>query len=142
MWRFYLAVAVIWVLLSPPFLTRGACTEEFIQVEHALMEHRGHLRSADTSAAYFRSQAWPTSIITPERCREARPRFLTGCNSSTYVYAKVPVRNMICRVYRDSDVQVLLEYSDKGYLARYRTDMAPFRSLPLPFTKAAIDWGR
>jgi hypothetical protein len=54
----------------------------------------------------------------------------------------VPVRNEICRVYRDDSVLVQLRYDARNRLARTQVDMAPFKSLPIPFMHAAIDWAR
>ena len=142
MWRVYAVVALVWLALSPPLFTGGACTDEFANVERRLVEARPSLFSLGAAPDYLRSQGWPTSVITPDRCREAKPRFLDRCGASTYVYAKAPVKSWICSMYRDSDVKVLLEYNDRGQLLRLRTDMAPFKSLPIPLTQVAVHWAR
>ena len=142
MWRFYALVALIWVALSPPLFTGGACTQEFNEITNRVQRDGGRLRSVESSSEYFRSIGAPVSVITPERCRESKPRFISNCGSATVVYAKVPVSNTVCRIYRDEDVKVTLVYDDKGRLSRFNTDMAPFKSLPIPFSASFIHWAR
>jgi hypothetical protein len=142
MWRWYAVIAAVWVALSPPFFTGGACTEEFDAVERRLMADSAKLRSAPAAAEHTRSLAWPTTVLSPERCREAKPRVLDRCGGSTFVIANVPVKNKICSFYRDSDVRIVMEYSDKGQLQRLRTDMDPYKSLPIPFTGKTLHWAR
>lgn len=142
MWRFYLAVALVWVALAPPFFTGGACTAEFNQ-ENARLLHDGKaLRSPESARDYFRQRGAAVSLVPNEQCRASKPRFLDRCGSGPFVYAKLPVQNKICSIYRDSSIQVLVQYDDKGFATRLNTDMAPFKSLPIPFTHTAIHWGR
>lgn len=45
-------------------------------------------------------------------------------------------------MYQDEDVKITLVYDVKGRLSRFNTDMAPFKSLPIPFSGASIHWAR
>ena len=46
------------------------------------------------------------------------------------------------RIYRDDSILVQLQYDRRERLARTQVDMASFKSLPIPFTHAAIDWAK
>ena len=70
------------------------------------------------------------------------PRFLSHCASGTLVYADVPVENAICRLYRDEDIRVQLQYDERGRLARTQVDMDPYKSLPIPGMERQFHWGR
>jgi hypothetical protein len=53
----------------------------------------------------------------------------------------VPVRNLVCKVYRDDEIRVRFFYDELGRLSRTSVDMQPFYSLPLP-GGVAIHWAR
>lgn len=142
MWRFYVAVAAVWVALSPPLFTGGACTAEFDALHAELMDSGLLRRTAKDAVEHFRGLGVPVSEITPERCREQKPRFLSRCTNETLVYARVPVRQLVCRTYRDADIKVAMVYDERGRGVRLNMDMAPFKSLPIPGTGIVIDWGR
>lgn len=142
MWRVYALIGLVWLALAPPLFTGGACTQEYEQATEGVLNNESRLRTPEAAAEYFRSSGLPVSSITPERCRESKPRFLNRCGTGTVVVAKVPVKNLICRTYRDSSVAVYLEYDEKGRPLRINTDMAPFKSLPIPGTSRMIHWGR
>jgi len=142
MWRFYAVVAVVWVALAPPLFTGGACSAEFDAENRRLMRDGANFASAESARGYFQSRGVPVSVITPDRCRQVKPRFLSRCGSGPLVYAQVPVQNKVCSFYRDDAIKVQLQYNELGRLARFDTDMAPFKSLPIPFTDKAIHWGR
>jgi hypothetical protein len=142
MWRFYAAVALVWAALAPPLFTDGACSAEF-DAEDALLARDGHrLVNAESARSYFQSRGVPVSLITLDRCRQVKPRFLSRCGSGPLVYAKVPVKNKVCSFYRDDAITVQLRYNERGRLEGLDTNMAPFKSLPIPFTDKAIHWGR
>jgi hypothetical protein len=142
MWRLYSLIAIVWLALAPPLFTGGACTEEFEAITNQFLRQGRSLNSPDAALEHFRANGTPVSAITPERCRESKPRFMSRCGLGTTVYARVPVKNPICSFYRDSDIKVYLEYDDKGRPQRFNTDMAPYKSLPIPGTKKLIHWGR
>ena len=52
------------------------------------------------------------------------------------------MKNTICRVYRDDEIRVQLQYDDRGRLDCVQTDMSPFHSLPVPFLDYTIHWAR
>jgi len=54
--------------------------------------------------------------------------------------ARVPVANAVCRLYRDDEIRVQLQYDDRGRLGRAQADMNPYRSLPIQ--GHTIHWGR
>jgi hypothetical protein len=56
--------------------------------------------------------------------------------------AKVPVGNVVCRVYRDDEIRVWLHYDSRDRLSRMQVEMSPFKSLPIPFTDTRIHWAR
>ena len=58
------------------------------------------------------------------------------------MYARVPVKNQLCRLYRDSEVKVQLQYDERGSLLRMATDMDPYKSLPIPFVGITLHWAR
>lgn len=100
------------------------------------------MRSPDAALQYWRGKAVPVSLVSPEACRRVKPRFLDRCGPGALVYATVPVRNWVCRTDRDGSVEVQLHYDDKDRLARFGSEMKPYRSLPLPFSDTAIHWAR
>ena len=49
--RIFLVLAVVWLLLLPPFFTDGACTAEFNQVARQIQDHRPLLASSASAQA-------------------------------------------------------------------------------------------
>ena len=77
------------------------------------------------------------------RCRSSSRWWLLGqCGPGSAIYASVPLKNAICRVYRDDAVTVQLHFTEKDRLARVQVDMAPYRSLPLPVLNTTVHWAR
>lgn len=142
MWRFYAAVALVWLALAPPLFTGGDCSAEFDSENARLARDGNQLVNAESAKKYFQSRGVPVSLITLDQCRQVKPRFLSRCGSGPLVYAEVPVKNKICRFYRDDTIKVQLHYGERGRWTGLNTDMAPFKSLPIPFTNKAINWAR
>ena len=142
MWRFYALVSVIWAALLPPVFTDGQCTSEFDQAASLVTQNRKAVSKPESARDFFRSRGIPVSLVSAEQCRETKPRFLDRCSSGPLVFAKVPVQSKICSIYRDEDTKVLLQYDEKGNLIRFNTDMAPYKSLPIPFTSFVVHWAR
>lgn len=140
--RILIAVGIAWALLAPPLFTAGACTKEFDEEAARLERERPAMRTSADARAYFAQRAVPAQAIAPDQCRARKPRFLSRCENGPLVVARVPVSNLICRVYRDDEIQVRLQYDDRDRLARVALDMAPYKSLPLPGTDASIHWAR
>jgi hypothetical protein len=121
MWRFYLALALVWLGLAPPLFTDGACTAEFESHSARIV---------------------PAALLTLDDCRRAKPRFLDHCRPGPLVYARVPVNNWVCRLYRDDEVRVQLHYDDLGRLLRVQTDMNPFKFVRVPYVNTTVYWAR
>jgi hypothetical protein len=141
MLRIVAAVAIVWLALMPPLFTGGACTAEFERETRRLESDRKSLSSPALAAAYWSARRVPFAVIPPDQCRKAKPRFLQRCGSGALVYAQVPVENGICRLYRDDEIRVQLQFDERDRLARQQLDMNLYRSLPLPFG-VTLHWGR
>jgi hypothetical protein len=142
MWKFYAAVALVWIALMPPFFTGGACKREFEQVSKRLNQNAAKVKTAEAASAWWAEQRVPHQVITPEGCREVKPRFLQHCPVGTLVHAEVPVENLVCRVYRDANIRVGLHFSDKGRLVQVAADMKPDKYLRIPLLDVRLYWGR
>ena len=140
--RVLAVVALVWVALLPPLFTDGACTAEFDHEASQLAANRKSLASPTLAQAYWSSRQIPFSVISSEQCRRAKPRFVEVCGSGVLVHAVVPVRNRICRFYRDDGIRIQLQYDDHNRLTRMITDMNPFTSLPLSWLGVTLHWGR
>ena len=142
MWRLYALVVAVWLALLPPLFTAGACTAQFEGEATRLQADGARIRTVDSALQYWNDRNQPVATLTPEQCLRAKPRFLSRCGSGTLVYVRVPVQNQVCRLYRDSEIKIQLQYDEFGRLARTATDMGPFKSLPIPFTDIALHWAR
>lgn len=142
MWRLAVLLALAWAAVLPPLFTRGACTAEFEAESRRIDADRAGLPDPARATDYWRQRGIPFYFVSNESCRRSRPRFVAECGGGPLVYARVPVRNDICRVYRDDSILVQLQYDARNRLARTQVDMAPFKSLPIPFMHATIDWAR
>lgn len=142
MWKVYSLLGLVWLALMPPFFTSGRCSAEFDEAMADLTRAASKLRNPDSAYAYFQQRSVPVSMITPQQCRSAKPRFLSQCGSGALVYAKVPGENSICSFYRDESIQIQLHFDDKGRLIRFFGNMAPFKTLPLPMFGSNIHWAK
>ena len=141
MLRLFAVLAVVWLSLLPPFFTQGRCTEEFEQASARFEKNRGAIRTPALAAAYLEKNSIPFNVITVDGCRRVKPRFLMHCPPGTLVYAQVPVQDRICRIYRDDATKVQLQYDERDRLRTIVSDMAPYRSLPLPWGDY-LHWAR
>ncbi len=130
--RLALLVAAVWLALMPPLFTGGACTAEFEQEAARIEADRKSLATPSIALAYFRARGIPSALYSLQECRRARPRSVANCGDGPLIYAKAPVKNLVCSVYRDDEVRVQLHYDDRDRLARVVVDMNPYKSLPLP----------
>jgi hypothetical protein len=129
--RVFCLVAVIWLLLMPPLFTAGDCTREF-EAENARIERdRAALHGASQAAAYWNGRGIAPRVMSVDQCRRAKPRDLPSCGSGPIVQASVPVRNLICKVYRDDEIRVRFFFDEHDRMERMSVDMKPFYSLPL-----------
>jgi len=140
--KLLLGVAFVWLLLSPPLFTDGACTKEFDAASAQLSRDQGAIRSSVLADAYWTERAVAHSVLSPELCRKRKPRNLDRCGDGALVMAKIPVGNLVCRIYRDDEIQVWLHYDSRDRLSRMQIEMSPFKSLPIPFTDTKLHWAR
>lgn len=142
MYRFFAVLAAVWLALLPPLFTDGACTAEF-DAEHALLAaDQGLLVSPAAAMVYLDSRHIPHSRMSAQQCQANRPRSVDRCPAGTLLRAEVMVQNRICRYYRDDAIHLQLHYDEHDRLVRELTDMAPYKSLPIPFTGRSLHWGR
>jgi hypothetical protein len=140
--KFLALVAVIWVILMPPLFTGGACTREFEAEAKRLESERDAYSTAAKAREYWTARGVEHRFLSLENCRRARLKYLEACGPGAALYARVPVKNLVCRIYRDDAITVQLHFTEKERLIRQQMDMAAFKSLPLPMFDAAIHWGR
>src|SRR5277367_4956037 len=132
MWRVFAAVVLFWLVVLPPFFTDGACTAEFDAVARQIHDHQPSFADPASAQAYWNSVNVPVHVLTSAQCRTSRPRFVEVCSPGDLLYLTVPVRNQICKVYRDSGVSVQFQYDDRGRLRRFQADMKPFKVFSIP----------
>jgi len=140
LWKLGVALAFAWALVMPPLFTHGACTAEFDAESRRVDADRASFPDPARAASYWTARNIAYYSVSSESCRRSRPRFLANCGDGTLIYARVPVANAVCRVYRDDSILVQLQYDARNRLARTQVDMAPFKSLPLPWMR--LDWAR
>ncbi len=134
-------VALVWIALLPPLFTRGACTEEYEAVDQLVTANKLEFSTPDAALAALQRRDLPARLLTPDDCARSKPRFLMQCSSGTLVYAEVPVRNRVCRIYRDDKTMVQLQYDRRDRLARTLVEMNPYKFLPLPWG-GSINWAK
>ena len=142
MWKFYAAIGLIWIAIMPPFFTGGACNLEFDRLSKRVNQSAANIRNPEAASAWWAGQGIAHQVITPEACREVKPRFLQHCPVGTLVRAEVPLDNLVCRVYRDANIRVGLQYTDKGRLTLVDIDMKPAKYLRIPLADTRLHWGR
>jgi hypothetical protein len=142
MWRLAMALAFAWAVAMPPLFTSGACTAEFEHESRRIDADRAALSDPGRASAYWSERNVSHFNVSKESCRRSPPRFVVECGDGPLVYARVPVANPVCRIYRDDSILVQLQYDARNRLARTQVDMAPFKTLKIPHTPWAIDWAR
>lgn len=142
MLKLALAVALVWLALMPPLFTDGACTREFEAEFRRVDADRQALPTLSAARIYWQSRGVEHRVLTLEQCRRARLEFIEQCGPGPMIYATVPVANPVCRVYRDGTIKVQMHFTDRERLARVNVDMAPYRSLPVPYTQHTLHWAR
>jgi hypothetical protein len=140
--RVLAVVALAWLILLPPLFTDGACTREFDAETARMQSEQPQYRTPEMARAYWTGREASYQFLTYDQCRKSRPRYVETCGKGPMVIGHVPVRNMICRFYRDDEIRVQLQYDDRGRLDRVQADMSPFKSFPVPFTDHQIHWAR
>jgi hypothetical protein len=138
-----IVVVLIAAALLPPFFTAGACDAEFNRVATAMTDNKQALASPELAAVYFwHAVGLPVRLMSAEECRRSRPGFVDACGAGDLVYVKIPIHNVVCRIYRDSAIQVRLQYDEHGRLQQWHPGMKPYRVLRLPWLGIEWFWGR
>lgn len=141
--RYFLVILALgWLALLPPFFTHGACDAEFDQERAEVASNHGAFASPELASSYWQAKTVPVSVLSVDQCRHVMLKFLDSCGPGPLVYAAVPVKNRVCRFYRDDSITVQLGYDTNGRLERLETDMKPFRTLELPFIGRPLYWAK
>lgn len=105
-------------------------------------DNKPALASSLSAQVYWNSVHVPVQVISPERCKVSKPRFVDDCGRGDLLYVVVPIQNKVCHVYRDSDVRVQLQYDDRGRLRQLQADMKPFKFFSVPWLGLKLYWGK
>jgi hypothetical protein len=140
--RVLVAIALVWLVLMPPFFTDGACTAEFDNVARRIQENKPSLGSFASAREYWNSAHVSVQEISAAQCRVSRPRFVDSCGPGDLLYVAVPIQNKVCHFYRDSDVRVQLQYDDRGRLRQLQADMKPFKYFSFPWLGVKLYWAK
>jgi hypothetical protein len=100
------------------------------------------LSTPQSAVQYWQDRAVAPTVIPEEQCRKVKPRFLADCGNGPLIYVRVPVENRICRLYRDDEVKIQIQYDERNHPVRIAVDMDPFKSIPLPFIGVTLHWAR
>jgi hypothetical protein len=136
---FYLLVAAGIGALLPPFFTHGACTAEFDAVSDDVQRARPELLSLADAERYLTARGIGYRLLSAERCETAAPPDVVSCPGGPLLLGTVPIRNAVCRYYRDTGVRVQLGFNARSQLVRIQTDMNPYRILRLPLLDTELD---
>jgi len=131
-----------WVALTPPLFTHGACTAEFDAFAGEIERDRPSIVTLDAAESYLASRKIPYQLVTAERCERSPPREVVGCTGGPIVLAAMPIRNRVCRIYRDDRILLQLGFNRALLLVRIETDMKPYHLLKSETLGFEIDWGK
>ena len=137
-----LFLVLVLSLPLPPLFTRGACTAEFDAESAAFASIKGELLTLRAAGAYLSAHQMPYATVSPERCEEAPPRDVEICPGGPILLLSVPVKNRICRYYRDPTIRHQLGFNHSEQLVHIQTDMNPFHFRKLPFLDFELDWAK
>jgi hypothetical protein len=132
-----LAMAAIGVL--PPFFTHGACTAEFDAVGAMLERARPELLTPTQAQRYLNAFGIAYQLLSAEQCESMSLPEVAGCPAGSLLLGAVPVKNKICRYYRDGTVRFQLHFNTHSQLVRIQTDMNPYRMLKAPMLGLQLD---
>jgi hypothetical protein len=137
-----IAVALFWLVVLPPFFTDGACSREFDSELKHIEKDRKAMATLAAAREYWKGRGVPYEVMTADQCRRARSKVIDRCGPGVLVYAAVPVPNLVCRFYRDDEINVQLHFSEKDRLQRVQADMSPYRAIELPLVGKTLYWGK
>src|ERR1700722_1866875 len=109
--------------LLPPFFTRGACTQEFDAAGTLLQQARPQLLSLAAAQQYLLAHGLAYRLISAEACDSAPLRDVESCPGGALLLGSVPVRNPVCRFYRDRNVRFQFGFNQHEQLIRIQVDM-------------------
>jgi hypothetical protein len=132
-------VTIAIAALLPPVFTRGACTAEFDAVGAMLEQARPQLLTLASAQQYLASHALAFQMLSAERCESSPPPDVVSCPSGPLLLGAVPVRNRICRFYRDPSVRFQLGFNPRSQLIAIQTDMNPYRIMKMQALGLEID---
>jgi hypothetical protein len=136
-----LIIAGVLVLL-PPFFTRGACTAEFDAASDEIERARSQMASLELAETYLRSRTLPYSVLSAQRCESFPPPGVESCPGGPLLLVEIPIKNRVCRYYRDDSVHVQLGYNQWRQLVRLQTDMNPYHTLKSSLLGLELNWGK
>jgi len=136
---FWLLVALGVGALLPPLFTHGDCTAEFDAVADQLEGARGALATLPKARQYLAAHGLAYQTLSPQQCAAAHPREVESCPSGVLLLGAVPVKDRVCRYYRDDSVRFQLAFNVRDQLIHVQTDMHPYRMLKFPGTAFEID---
>jgi hypothetical protein len=134
-------LALLWLVLLPPLFTQGECTHEFDEEQARIARDTAQLASSRSAVQYWNKRGIVPRLVSVDNCRRAKPRDLQSCGAGPFVQASVPVRNLVCKIYRDNETRVRLFYDEHDRLIRTAVEMKPFYSLPIPGV-ITIHWAK
>ncbi len=137
-----LAVVGLWLALLPPFFTHGACDAEFAEATALLERARPQLLTFSAARSFLAASGLPFQVLSAQTCEDAPPREVEVCAGGPALLSGVPVKNRVCRLYRDDRTHLQLGFNESGQLVRIETDMKPAHFLKVPFTEVRLDWAR
>ncbi len=119
--------------LLPPFFTGGACTQEFDAAGALLHDARPQLLTLSAAQRFLTSHGLGYRLVSAELC-ESRPlRDVESCPGGPLLLGIVPVRNPICRYYRDNNVRFQLGFNNHEQLVKIQVDMTPYGRILIPY---------
>jgi hypothetical protein len=137
-------IFVVLVLLAPlpPFFTNGACTAEFQQAGDALQGLKGELLTLSRASAYLTAHQVAFSLVSAQRCEDSPPRDVEVCPGGPILLIEVPVRNRVCRYYRDASIRQQLGFNSAEQLVHVQSDMNPYRFARISWLNLEVAWGK
>jgi hypothetical protein len=130
---FWTLVLVAMAAALPPFFTRGACTQEFDAAGALFEQARPQLVTLTAAQQFLVAHRLGYRLISAQRCESAPLQNVESCPGGALLLGVVPVRNPVCRYYRDPGVRYQLGFNNHEQLVRIQTDMNPYRRLRLPY---------
>jgi hypothetical protein len=129
------SAALVLALLAVPLFTGGRCTAEFDTLADRLEGARPQLLTLTAAQQYLSAHALAYRQLTGTLCEQSPPKDVETC-PPMLLWGSVPVRDPVCRYYRDSTIRFQLAFNSLGQLIRLQTDMNPYRKLRFP----GLDW--